>query len=164
MNFWEVIKKRVSTREYSDKKIENKVLEKIINAARLAPTARGLQFWEFIVITDKKSLERLGEIADHGKFLADAAAGIAVLSKETKYYLEDGSAATENILLAATALGIGSCWVAGDKKAYASEVCKYLGVPGGYKLVSLVALGYPKKEIQPRQKRLLEEVLHKEKF
>lgn len=164
MNFWEVVKKRASVREYTDKKIDKKDLEKIIDAARLAPTARKEEPWEFVVITNRKSLERLAGIVDHGKFLKSAAAGIIVLARDTKYYLEDGSAATQNILLAATALGIGSCWIAGDKKPYASEICRYLEVPGGYKLVSLVSLGYPKDGFQPLGKRPLTQVLHSEKF
>jgi nitroreductase len=164
MDFWEVVKKRSSVREYSDKKIETEKLEKIVDAARLAPTARGEEPWEFIVVADKKRLEDLGEITDHGKFLKTAAAGVVVVAKDTKYYLEDGSAVTENILLAATALEIGSCWIAGDKKEYAANICQYLDVPQNYKLVSIVSLGYPQGEIQPHFKRKLAEVLHKEKF
>ncbi len=164
MNFWKVVKKRASLREYSAKKISSKKLEKIIDAARLAPTARGCEPWEFILITKKESLERLADLADHGKFLAQAAAGIVVVAKDTKYYLEDSSAATENILLAAVALGVGACWIAGDKKPYATEVCQYLGVPEGYKLVSIISLGYPKGKLRPHPKRSLDEVLHKEKF
>ncbi|MCF7887350.1 MAG: nitroreductase family protein, partial [Candidatus Omnitrophica bacterium] len=118
MDFWEVVKKRISVREYSDQQIDQEKLKKIVDAAHLAPTARGEELWEFIVVTDKKALEDLGDITDHGKFLKGAVAGIVVLAKDTKYYLEDGSAATENILLAAASLGIGSCWIAGDKKPY----------------------------------------------
>lgn len=164
MDFWEVVKKRISVREYKNQKIEPEKLKKIIDAAHLAPTARGEEPWEFIVFTDKKVLEDLGDITDHGKFLKGAVAGIVVLAKDTKYYLEDGSAATENILLAATSLGIGSCWIAGDKKAYAADICKYLQVPGGYKLISIISLGYPGTEPKSQQKRPVEEVLHQEKF
>ncbi|MCF7893626.1 MAG: nitroreductase family protein [Candidatus Omnitrophica bacterium] len=164
MDFWESVKKRISIREYSDEKIEPEKLKNIIDAARLAPTARGEEPWEFIVVTEKKSLEELGEITDHGKFLKGASAGIVVVAKDTKYYLEDGSAATENILLAAASMGIGSCWIAGDKKPYEVDICKYLGVPDSYKLVSLVSLGYPKTEPKPHSKRSVADVLHEEKF
>lgn len=164
MDFWEVIKKRSSIREYSEQKIEAEKLEKIVDAARLAPTARGEEPWQFITVSDKKRLEGLGDITDHGKFLKSAAAGIVVVAKDTKYYLEDGSAATENILLAATSLGIGSCWIAGDKKDYAVDICKYLNVPSEYKLVSIISLGYPDSEPKPHQKRSVKEVLHQEKF
>ena len=83
--------------------------------------------------------------------------------KDAKYYLEDGSAATENILLAAEEYGVGSCWVAGDKKRYTAEILELVGVPTGYKLVSLIALGYPKSKPMS-EKRGLKEVIHWEKF
>jgi nitroreductase len=96
--------------------------------------------------------------------LKEAGACILVFCKPTKYYLEDGSAATQNILIAATAYGLGSCWIAGDKKEYAEAIKEFLKVPGEYKLVSLVAMGYPKGEPPQKRKRPLEEVLHWERF
>ena len=115
-------------------------------------------------MTDKKVRSEIASIADYGKFIADAPVCIAVFCKDTKYYLEDGCAATENILLAACALGLGSCWVAGDKKSYASRIGQLLGVPSEYKLISLLSIGYPKAKNQASGKRKLEEVLHWEKF
>jgi nitroreductase len=73
------------------------------------------------------------------------------------------SAATQNILLAACAHGLGSCWVAGDKKPYATDIAKRLGAPGDCRLISLIALGYPAEN--PRKpKRSLAVVLHWEIF
>jgi nitroreductase len=164
MDLFDAIKKRCSIRDYSNKPIAEQDLEKIVDAARVAPTARGEEPWEFLVISNKKALGQLADITDHGKFLKDAAASIIVISKDTKYYLEDGCAATENILLAARALGIGSCWVAGDKKPYAERILKYLGAPLSYKLVSIISLGYPKEGFIPHEKRALKEVLHREKY
>jgi len=164
MDVFGAIKKRISVREYADKPLEKEKLEKMVDAGRLAPTARGEEPWEFIVVTDKEKIKELGNITDHGKFLADARAAIAVFCKDTKYYLEDGSAATENILVAATGLGVASCWVAGDKKFYCPDISKALGVPEGFKLVSLISLGYPQSEPKPHSKRPLEKVLHWEKF
>ena len=164
MDFFEVVKKRCSVREYSTKSIAQQDLERIVDAGHLAPTARGEEPWEFVVITNKKALQDLAEITDHGKFLKDAAAAIVVVSRDTKYYLEDSCAATENILLAARALGIGSCWIAGDKKPYAGKILEYIGAPSGYKLISIVSLGYPQEAFFPHKKRNLDEVLHKEKF
>ncbi|MFH0763243.1 MAG: nitroreductase family protein, partial [Candidatus Omnitrophota bacterium] len=91
---------------------------------------------------------------------------IAVFCADTKYYLEDGCAATQNLLLAAAGYGIGSCWVAGDKKPYCSEVAKLLGAPDSLKLVSLVALGYPASEasLKEASKKALNQLLHWEKF
>lgn len=164
MDFIEVIKKRCSIRAYRQQSIKREDLEVIIDCARIAPTARGEEPWEFVVITDKEALAKIATITDYGKFLKDAAAGIIVICKDTKYYLEDGSAATENILLAATSLGIGSCWIAGDKKQYADKIIKYIGAPPGYKLVSIISLGYPKDEFTPHKKRKVSEVMHFEKY
>ena len=166
MDHLEVFKIRRSIREYSDKQISKDLLEKIVDAARFSPTARNIQPWEFIVITRIPTQQRLGELAENGSFLAQAKACIAVFCADTKYYLEDGCAATCNILLTATALGVGSCWVAGDKKPYCAEVATLLGVPSAYKLVSLVALGYPKSKdsFYLAKKRDLKELIHWEKF
>ncbi|MFA4889040.1 MAG: nitroreductase family protein [Candidatus Omnitrophota bacterium] len=166
MDAIELIKARRSIREYQDKPIAKEILEKIVDAARFAPTARNVQPWEFVVITKPEMLEKLAGLAENGRFLLQAKACIAVFCNDTKYYLEDGCAATQNILLAAAGFGIGSCWVAGDKKPYALEVSKLLGAKEALKLVSLVSLGYPKAQNAFRlgEKRSLREVLHWEKF
>ena len=159
----EAIRKRRSVRNYRQDVIKNELLEEIVDCGRLAATARNEQPWEFIVVTDKDKLKKIAEITDYGKFIAQAAACITVVCRETKYYLEDGSAAVQNILVAASALGIGSCWVAGDKKPYAKEIMSLLSVPEGYKLIALIPLGYPAEAPSP-PKRKLSEVLHWEKF
>lgn len=164
MDFFEVVKNRCSVRVYQKKAIPREDLEKIIDAARYAPTARGEEPWEFIVVTQEKMLVKLADITDHGKFLSAAAAAIIVVARDTKYYLEDGCAATQNILLAARALGVGSCWIAGDKKGYAEKILLSLDVPAGYKLVSIIALGYPQAGFIPHQKRRLAQLLHWDKF
>jgi nitroreductase len=155
---------RRSVRKFIAKPVPQEILEKIVNAGRLAPTARNEQPWEFIVVTDRDMLKKIGEITDNGKFIIDAGACIAVICAATKYYLEDGCAATENILIAATALGIQSCWVAGDKKLYCQSILALLGVPPQYNLVSLLALGYADGEAKTYIKRALDRVLHWEKF
>jgi nitroreductase len=162
----EAIKKRRSIREYQDRLIPKEALEQIIDAARFAATARDIQPWEFVVITDKEVLKKIAAFAENGRFLAGAQACIAVFCSETKYYLEDGCAATENMLIAATDLGIGSCWVAGDKKPYCAQVNQLLKAPEGLRLVSLISLGYPKSNgaLNLKEKRGLEELLHWEVF
>ncbi len=162
----ELLRIRRSIRIFQEKPIERKDLESIVECARFSPTARNVQPWEFVVLTDKPRLGELASLAENGRFLSQAAACIAVFCADTKYYLEDGCAATCNILLAATALGIGSCWIAGDKKPYCSRVSAILGVPSGMNLVSLVALGYPAEQgcFRPSDKRPIEEVLHWERF
>ncbi len=170
MEFFECIKKRRSIRQYSDKPLSMEDIERIVDAGRLAATARNEQPWEFVVITDKDRLLKLGEIVSpNGALVKGAVAAIVVLCRDTKYYLEDGSAATENMLLAATALGIGSCWIAGDKKDYCQNVLEFCSVPLELpmKLVSIVALGYPGDPSAfeaEKTKRRLDELLHIDRF
>ncbi len=103
-------------------------------------------------------------VSPNGAFLKDATSCIITYCKDTKYYLEDGCAATENILLMIADLGLGACWIAGDKKPYATEVAEFLGVPTEFKLISLISLGWPKQESTQSRNRPLKEILHWEKF
>jgi len=164
MDTFEAFKNRISVREYDDKPVEKAKLEKMVDAGRLAPTARGEQPWEFVVVTKKEKIKELADITDHGKFMSGASAAIVVFCKDTKYYLEDGCAATENVLLAAAAQGVASCWVAGDKKEYGIRIAKALNVPESFKLISILSLGYPKVRPEPHLKRQLKEVIHWEEF
>lgn len=166
MDMFEAIKLRRSIRQYTDKPIPKEALEKIVDAARYAATAKNIQPWEFVVITRGGVLKAIAQLGENAKLLGSASTCIAVFCQDTKYYLEDGSAATQNILLAATSLGIASCWIAGDKKHYCAQVNELLGVPSTYKLVSLIALGYPQLQdsFMIKDKRPLEEVIHWEKF
>ena len=164
MQTQEAIRQRRSCRSFNAKIVPRELIQELINLARLAPTARNIQPWEFVAITRKETLQKLAQLAENGLFLAESPCCIAVFSRDTKYYLEDGSAATENILLAATDLGLASCWVAGDKKGYCDKVKELLEVPKDFKLVSLVALGYPNARADTPGKRPPEELLHWEKF
>ncbi|MDO8489612.1 MAG: nitroreductase family protein [Candidatus Omnitrophota bacterium] len=161
-----LLKTRRSVRIFQNKNIPKEQLDEIIDAARFAPTARNVQPWEFVVVTDKDKLVQLANLGQNAKFMAQAAACIVVFCVDTNYFLEDGCSATCNILLAATALGIGSCWVAGDKKPYCQQVNALLSVPVNMKLISLIVLGYPQEEnaFKVVQKRELKELLHWEKF
>jgi nitroreductase len=164
MDALEALRTRRSCRKFAAREVPRDLLEKVIDAGRLASTARNEQPWEFVVVTDASALRQLGGMTDHGHFIADSPACIAVLAKDTKYYLEDGSAATQNLLLAAHALGLGACWVAGDKKPYAPGIVEYLGAPAGMRLVALVALGWPEGALPSPTKRRLDDVLHWGKF
>ncbi|MFA5099807.1 MAG: nitroreductase family protein [Candidatus Omnitrophota bacterium] len=166
MDMLPLIQKRRSVREYLKKSIPRKDLEKIVDAARFAPTARNLQPWEFVMVTRADVLKQIADITDHGKFIAVAPACLAVFGDNGKYYLEDCCAAIENAMLEAASLKIGSCWVAGDKKPYAAALNVLLGVPDKFKLVGLIALGYPlaSKALRIIVKRKLEDVLHWERF
>ncbi|MCQ8894770.1 MAG: nitroreductase family protein [Methanolinea sp.] len=139
-----IIKSRHSVRKYKPDTVEEKVIRDVLECARHAPTAMNLQPWLIGVIRDRELLGKIAGLTDHGKFIAEASVCFAVFGeKRTKYYLEDCCAATENLILGLWAYGVGSCWVAGEKKAYAEDVRKLLRVPDTYTLVSLVPAGYP---------------------
>jgi nitroreductase len=159
-----VIKSRHSIRQFKPDPVDEHAVRDAIECARHAPTAMNLQPWLFGVVQDKKMLEAIAALTDHGKFIAQAPLCIAVFGeKKAKYYLEDCCAATENLIIALQAQGIGSCWVAGDKKAYAEPVRKLLNVPDEYTLVSLVPAGLP-ADIVIVQKKDLKFVVFKESF
>jgi len=161
----EALKTRRSVRRFTGQEVPPAVVEDIVDCGRLAATALNLQPWEFVVVTDPETRHRIADLTDYGKFIAEAPVCIAVFcQRDKKYFLEDGCAATQNMLVAATAHGLGSCWVAGHKKPYADAVAALLGVPETLALVSLVALGYAAKKKAGPKKRALEEVLHWERF
>ncbi|MEM3072770.1 MAG: nitroreductase family protein [Candidatus Bathyarchaeia archaeon] len=160
----EAIRRRRSVRRFKPDPIPKETIEKLVDAGRWAPSGMNVQPWEFIAVTNPETRRRIAGITDYGKFIAQAPLCIAVFCKDTKYYLEDGCAAVENILIAATALGLGSCWVAGDKKRYVDQVREMLNVPRGYKLVALIAIGYPLDGPSERRRRDLKEILHYESF
>lgn len=164
MDVMAAIRARRSVRQFSGKPVAKADLEQVVDAARLAATARNEQPWAFVAVTEADRIKELAEMTDHGKFMAGAKACVAVFCAETKYYLEDGCAATQNLLVAAAGLGLGSCWIAGDKKPYGARIGEALAVPPGYTLVSLVALGYPLAPSAAPEKKGLKEVLHWERF
>jgi len=157
------LKTRRCVRAYTGEPVPPEVLSDLIDCGRLAATARNLQPWEFVIVTAPRTLSAIAAVTDFGSFIAQAAACIVVLSSDTKYYLEDGCNASQNILLAAHAHGLGGCWVAGDKKPYAETVRRLVGAPDGLKLISLLAIGHPAEQPE-KEKRPVSEVLHWEKF
>jgi nitroreductase len=163
MTALEVLKTRRSVRAYDHKPISHEVLIDIVDCARLAPTAMNDQPWEFVVITESETKKKIAALISHAAFIAEVPVCIAVVSRVTQWYVEDCSAATENILLAAKAHGLGSCWISGDKQPYADAVRDVLGGTPAQKFFCLVTLGHP-TERPIKEKRKLENVLHWEKL
>jgi nitroreductase len=159
----EAIRDRRSIRAYQQKLVERSIIEQIVDCARLAPTALNEQPWDFVVLTRKADFERIPPMIGHGEFIANAAFAVLVLARETDYAVEDCCAATENLLIAAAARGIGSCWVAGTKQAYGPAVVREFGAPADRQLVAIVSFGYPAEEPKV-EKRALNDVLHWERF
>jgi len=159
-----VIKARRSVRKFQAKPVAEEIIRDILDCARMAPTARNVQPWLFGAVTNEDLRRQISELAEYGKFIKDCPVCFAVFCRaDAKYLLEDGCAATVNILLACSAHGIASCWVAGHKKAYVEDVRKLLNVPEAYTLIALVAAGY--SEEQPEiKKKPLEEVMFFDRY
>ena len=164
MDAMQCLTTRRSRRSFRSDPVTVDTIRQVLNAGRLAPSARNIQPWEFVVVTDEKTRLKLAQLMEYGKFISQAPVCIVIFCRDTKYYLEDGCSATTNILDAAHALDLAACWVAGDKKHYAEDVRKLLGVPDGYKLVSSIALGKAGQPEPEPAKRPLEEVVHWENF
>ena len=154
MKTLEAIFKRRSIRQYKPGEISQQDIETLLKAAMAAPTARNCQEWEFVGVRDKKMFKKMLEIHPYARMLEHADCAIVVCGNTQRehapgYWMADCGAATQNILLAATSLGIGSVWLG----VYPNEermagVAKILGLPDHVKPLNIIALGYPdeKKE------------------
>jgi len=163
LNAIEAMRKRRSIRTYAPQPVDRAIIEEIVDCARLAPTAMNDQPWDFVVLTDKEDLRIIPPILGHAQFIASAAFAVLVLTRPTMCAVEDCCAATENLLIAAAAHGIGSCWVAGAPQAYAPSVARAFGAPDDRQLIAIVSFGYPAEE-PVIEKRPLADVLHWDRF
>jgi nitroreductase len=161
MDALEAIRKRRSVREYTGDPVPREDLVKIVDAGRLAATGSNKQPWDFIVVTERETIEKL-KVAS--KWMEKAGAIIVVvLDPSSRWWLEDGSAAVENMLIASTALGYGSCWLEGYTLPREEEFKELLGIPQEKRLLTLVPIGVP-TEWPTREKKSLEEVIHWERY
>ena len=161
MDALEAIRKRRSVRKYTGEPIPREDLEKIVDAGRLAATGSNKQPWDFIVITNRETINKLKVAA---RWMDKAAAIIAVvMDPSSRWWVEDGSAAVENMLIASTALGYGSCWLEGYTLPHEEEFKALLGVPEEKRLLTLVPIGVP-AEWPSKEKKPLNAVLHWEKW
>lgn len=162
MDFFEVVKKRRTVRAYSGEIVSKEDLIQIIDAGRLAPSGFNRQGWRFIAITEKPMIEKISALTSG--WAAQSGAMIAVvMDPEIPFLVHDASAATENILLAATALGYGSCWLEGTTRRVDKEIKHLLSIPEIMALQTIITLGKP-VEWPERDKKSLDEVLCWEKF
>lgn len=161
MEALEAIRKRRSVRKYTGESIPREDLEKIVDAGRLAASGSNQQPWDFIVVTERTMIEKL-KVAS--KWMENAAAIIAVvMDPASRWWVEDGSAAVENMLIASTALGYGSCWLQGYTMPREEEFKTLLGIPEEKRLLTLVPIGVPAEQPTPG-KKTLQDVLHWERF
>ena len=161
MDALDAIRKRRSIRRYTGESIPREDLETIVDAGRLAASGSNRQPWDFIVVTDREMIDQLKVASE---WMEKAGAIIAVvLDPSSRWWLEDGSAAVENMLIACTALGYGACWLEGYTLPREDEFKILLGVPESKRLLTLVPVGVP-AESPTREKKPLEEVIHWERF
>ena len=161
MDALEAIRTRRSIRRYKNAVIPKNDLETIVDAGRLAATGSNRQPWDFIIVTEKPVIINFKV---SGAWIEEASAVIVVvMDPRSRWWIEDGAAAIENMLLASTALGYGSCWVEGDALPHEEMIKSLLGIPSDRRVMALVPIGLPAETPQPKKKSL-GEILHWEKF
>lgn len=159
MSVYEVIISRRSIRAYKSESIRRENLEKILDAARWAPSAGNRQPWHFIVVLDEQIKEKLVPACRHQRFIKESScviAGLADVETSPKWAIIDTTIALEHIVLVATELGYGSCWIGAFDE---SEVKKILNVPDKYRVVALITIGRSAESPSPRPRKLLREIV-----
>jgi nitroreductase len=168
MDVHEAIRRRFSVRAYRDAFVEDDKLARVLDAGRLAPSARNRQPWTFVVVRDPARRARLAELSAQ-TFLAEAPVVLAVVGDSPGYVMHcdvpadpvDCAIAIDHITLAAVAEGLGTCWVG----HFPQDACReLLAVPDSAKIVALVALGYPAASLPGKSRKPLEQVVRYERF
>jgi nitroreductase len=161
MDALEAIRRRRSIRRFTDDLVPKADLETIVDAGRLAATGSNRQPWDFIVVTDRAMIENFTISA---VWITEAGAVIVVvMDPQSRWWIEDGAAAIENMLLASTALGYGSCWVEGDALQHEEYFKSILGIPPERRILALLPIGVAAETPKPK-KKVLKSVLHWEKY
>jgi len=170
MEVHDAIRTRKSVRAYDPRPIPDEVLERILEAGRTAPSANNRQPWKFIVVKDQANREKLTD-GKYAKFLKDCPvviAGCGDTAASPEWCVVDTTIALENMVLAATAEGVGTCWIG---SFYEDKVKSALKIPGSHKVVAMLAVGYPKDkdELSPAKPRkhnrkAPEEIFYSEEF
>jgi nitroreductase len=168
MTVAEAIRNRYSCRAYLDKPVEKDILSRILEAARLAPSAKNLQDWRFVIVTDKTTKTRLVQAANNQTFLETAGVIITACSV-SDHVMRCGQAvgpidvaiALEHICLQATELGLATCWIG---SFYADKVKSILGIPQDVTVVELMALGYPADKPKEPRREPMERIVCYEKW
>jgi nitroreductase len=149
----DVIKKRRSIRKYTGQAVTDEQIRQLLEAAMAAPSASNIQSWEFVVVRDPDLKRQLAQTHTWSHMAADAAAVFVVCGNEraSQHWIADASAATENLLLAVTALGLGAVWVGiypgTDREAHVRRV---LDIPEEIRVLCLVPVGHPAESKAPR--------------
>jgi len=173
LDVFEAIMKRRSVRAYTSEEVSEEEVKKLIEAARWAPSAGNIQPWEFVIVTKAETKRRLADAALHQTFIEEAPVVIVVCANVERsswgygsrgvnlYCLQDTAAATENMILAATALGLATCWVGAFHE---DDVAKVINAPRGVRPVAIIPVGRGAEKPRAPRKRSLGEIVHYETF
>ena len=174
MDLYEVLQSRRSVRKYTPEQVEEHKLEKILEAARISPSWSNLQCWKFIVVRDPEKKKQLADsMPDKNpakKAVGETAPIVIVLCADPvasgkqdnkDYYLLDAGLAMQQLMLAAHAEGLGTCWVAWFDEAKARKAC---AVPPEYRVVAMTPLGIPEKQPSTRPRKDLTEIVYSEEW
>src|SRR5271157_441541 len=168
MDVFEAIAARKSVRAFLDRPVEEDALRAILDAARRAPSARNGQEWRFVVVQDKAMRERIATEAARQPFVGTAGVLLVCCAQTDGRVMRCGQAAypidvaiaMDHLSLAATALGLGTCWIGSFDEMLVKQM---LGVPPEVRVVQLMPLGYPVDPAPVAKRRLrLEEIVHRE--
>lgn len=169
METYEAIMSRRSIRKFTKKPIDKSVYEKLIKAGMYAPSARNMQSWHFVLITERELLDKIPYAHPNAAMCSEAQAAIIVcgdltIEESAEYNAINCSAATQNILLAAQDLGIGSVWLGVYPRAdRVAGITNLLKLPPNIIPVSIIALGYPGEE-KGIPDRFIKERIHQNKW
>ena len=169
MDVLTAIKERRSIRKYSAKPVEEEKLQKVLEAARLSPSARNQQEWKFIVVKDSETRKRLTEEAINQPFVGEAPIILVCCGTETESimrcgqprYTVDLSIATAYMILAAYEQGLGTCWLGSFDENKVKEI---LDIPEDVRVVSITPLGYPDESPAPKPRKELDEIISYDKY
>ena len=172
--FIDLIRKRRSVRQFLDRPIEKEKIALLIEAALRAPSSRGFNPWQFVVVTDPETLPKLAKAKPHGAaFLRNAPLAVVVCadSQISDVWVEDASIASIFLHLAAADIGLGSCWIQIRKRPHDENhtaeavVADILNLPEGLRVESIVAIGYPAKATPGHPESYLQrEKVHYQQF
>ena len=169
--FMEVIRRRRTIRVYQKREVPKEVIEKLIRAAFYSPSSKNLRPWHFIIVESDDLKQKLSEATPWSKPAKNAPVVIVVLAEEkSEKWIEDCSIAAEHIQLAATALGLGACWIQIRGNFHNDEpaedyVRRLLGIPSNFRVECLVAVGYPAESKGPHtDEKIRWERVYSEKF
>lgn len=163
--FIDLLRSRRSVRRFLDKPVEPEKVDLLMEAALRSPSSRGFNPWEFVVVTDPELIGRLARSKPHGaSFLAGAPLAVAVCADPQKsdVWVEDAAIAALILHLAATDLGLGSCWIQlrrrdhDDTHTAGDYAARLLGLPDGLTVPVLMAIGYPAKQPAPHPQTSLQ--------